>query len=135
MRIVIVDGQGGSIGRDIIKKIKSENIACAITAVGTNSAATAAMLKAGADIGATGQNAVKVAVRDADIIMGPIGIICADAIHGEITPAMASYIGRASGRKILIPVGGCNIEAVGCEDKKTSELINLAIEAIKRHTT
>jgi len=132
MKITVVDGQGGSIGRDIIKKIKAENINCEITAVGTNSVATAAMLKAGADIGATGQNAVKVAVKDADIIMGPIGIICADAIHGEITPAMASYIGRASGKKVLIPVNGCNIEAVGCEDKKTGELISIAIEKIKR---
>lgn len=98
--------------------------------MGTNTIATASMLKAGADNGATGENAVIVGARNADIIVGPIGIAIADSLLGEISPAMAVAIGQ-SNAKILIPVNKCNNIVIGVGDKTTSELIAEAIEKIK----
>lgn len=102
-----------------------------ITAVGTNIAATTCMLKAGASNGATGENAVIVGARNAEIIVGPIGIAIADSLLGEITPAMAVAVGQSQAKKILIPVNKCNNIVIGTEDKTTSELIAEAIEKIK----
>ena len=89
MKIVVIDGQGGNIGRRIVEEIKAKKIGCEILAIGTNSTATALMMKGGADVGATGENPVVLASRDADVIIGPIGIILADSMYGEITPRMA----------------------------------------------
>jgi prephenate dehydrogenase len=95
MTVLIVDGQGGGIGRQLVEAVKAAGIPCFITAVGTNTTATAAMLKAGADQAATGENAVVVCSRDADVIAGPVGIAIADSLLGEITPKMALAIGQS----------------------------------------
>ena len=103
MKIVVIDGQGGNIGKRIVEEIKASGIQSEVMAIGTNSTATAAMMKGGADIGATGENPVVLASRDADVIIGPIGIIMADSMYGEITPKMAEAVGASKARKILIP--------------------------------
>ena len=104
MKLVIIDGQGGKMGRTVIEQLKKNLPDLEIYAIGTNSIATSAMLKAGADYGATGENPVIVGARTADIIIGPIGIVIADALMGEITPSMATAIGQSPAYKILIPV-------------------------------
>ena len=126
MQILIVDGQGGKLGAELIKAIK-KNIECTVTAIGTNAIATENMLKAGADIAATGENPVIVACRKADAIIGPIGIVIADSLNGEITPLMAQSVGRADGVRILIPINRCDNLVAGIHDVNTKELINDAV--------
>lgn len=109
LQVLVIDGQGGGIGRQLVQAIKAACPSAAITAVGTNSAATAAMLRAGADSAATGENAVLVGCRRADVIAGPLGIVIADALLGEITPAMARAIGESDALKILVPTERCRI--------------------------
>ena len=93
-KIVVIDGQGGRLGQMVVEGIKKEGLTAELVAIGTNSSATAAMLKAGADAAATGENPVVVACRTADVIVGPIGIVAADSLLGEITPAMAVAVGQ-----------------------------------------
>lgn len=131
-RILIIDAQGGGIGRQMITAIKQRLVNVEITAVGTNSAATAAMLKAGADYAATGENPVIVGCRKNDVIIGPIGIVIADSLHGEITPAMAVAVGQSSARRILIPVNHCDNLVVGVSDYSVVRLIEEAIEELER---
>ena len=131
MRIVVIDGQGGGLGKQLVTNIKSELPDAEITAVGTNSVATGAMMKAGAHQGATGENAVVVCVRDADVIVGPMGIVIADALLGEITPKMAKAIGQAGAKRVLIPLNLCDNIIVGCQDQPMSKLVDEAIKAIK----
>lgn len=123
MNILIIDAQGGGIGKQVITAIKQNIPKAVITAVGTNTTATTVMLKAGADFGATGENAVIVGARKADIIIGPIGIIVADSMLGEITPAMAKAIGQSSAKRILIPVNHCDNIVVGIRNLSIKELI------------
>ena len=130
MKITVIDGQGGKMGRLLIENIKAARPQAEITAVGTNSMATAAMLKACPTHGATGENAVIVACRSAEVIIGPIGIVIADALYGEITPAMALAVGQSNARKILIPISKCNNYVAGVEDKSAAELIKAAVDAL-----
>ena len=128
MKILIIDGQGGRMGGLLAEKIKKASIPGAeIYALGTNSTATAAMLKAGADYGATGENPVLVNCRDADYIIGPLGIIAADALLGEVTPAMAVAVGRSQAMKILLPVNKCSQHVVGVGEYSMSELAEQAL--------
>lgn len=129
--VLIIDGQGGQLGRQMVEAVRKLIPGALITAVGTNSLATSAMLKAGADRGATGENAVIVCTRDADIIVGPVGIVIADSLLGEITPAMAVATGQSPAKKILLPVNKCNNIIIGVDGKTTSELIEDAITKIK----
>jgi hypothetical protein len=124
MKILVIDGQGGQLGAQIIKSVKSKIAGAEITAVGTNSAATLAMLKAGADNAATGENPVKVACRSADVIIGPVGIVIADSLFGEITPDMAVAIGQADAVRILVPMNKCENQVAGVPDLSTAALIN-----------
>ncbi len=130
MKIVIIDGQGGSIGKTIVEKMKMRLPALEITAIGTNSIATATMRKAGADHSATGENPILVACEDADLIVGTIGIIVANSLLGEITPAMASAIGRSKAQKILIPNNKCRVAVAGCREIPLGEAIDQAIELV-----
>lgn len=134
MKIVVIDGQGGRMGALLIEKlmnkIKASAISAEVIAIGTNSIATAAMLRAGADAGATGENPVIVACRDADYIIGPIGIIAADSLLGEVTPAMAAAVAAASAEKILLPVNKCKLHVVGTADKNVASLIEEAVDCI-----
>jgi hypothetical protein len=123
MKIAVIDGQGGRIGQMIVSAIKKEGISCNIRAIGTNSTATAAMLKAGAHQGATGENPVIIACRKADVIIGPIGIVIADAIFGEVTPKMAMAVGQADATRILMPVNRCDNLVAGVLDLSMSTLI------------
>ena len=129
MKIVVIDGQGGRIGKSIIEQLRSSGCTDEVLAVGTNSIATSAMLKAGADAGATGENPVVVAARDADVIVGPIGIIAADSMLGEITPAMADAIGRSRARKVLVPVNKC-FEVAGVREMSLSCYVEQAVNMI-----
>lgn len=135
MKVVIIDGQGGRIGQSLVEKIKEAKLSCDITAIGTNSAATAAMLKAGADRGATGENPVLVACRDADVIMGPLGIIAADSLMGEITADMAAAVARSSAMKVLLPVNMCNKIVAGTRSMTMSALIQEAVTQLKEMIT
>lgn len=107
MKIVVIDGQGGSIGRAIVEKLVERGFQDNIVCIGTNATATANMLKGGARQGATGENPVVVACRDASYILGPIGIVLADSMLGEITPEMARAVGSSNAHKLLIPVNKC----------------------------
>lgn len=130
MNILIIDGQGGGVGKQLVTAIKTKYEKCSITSIGTNSAATAAMLKAGADYAATGENAVIVGCRTADIIIGPIGIAIADSLLGEITPAMAAAVGQSKAKKLLIPVNNCNNMIVGIQDLTMNKLVQNVIEML-----
>ncbi len=127
-QVLIIDGQGGRIGRQLVEKIKAAQLPVTVTAVGTNSAATAAMLKGGADQGATGENAVVVNSRRADVIIGPVGIVICDALLGEITENMAAAVGRSDARKLLLPVNLCGNTVVGVPDLSISALLASALD-------
>lgn len=131
MKILVVDAQGGGIGKQLVTAIKKNFPDAAITAVGTNSTATSAMLKAGADFAATGENAVIVGCRKADVIVGPIGIVIADSLCGEITPAMALAIGQSAAKRILIPINHCDNVVVGVDNLNISDLIRNVIEQMQ----
>lgn len=131
MNIVIIDGQGGKLGRQLIESIKANYADVHITAIGTNTIATGNMLKGGADIGATGENAVVVNCRTADLIIGPIGIVITDSLFGEITPKMAEAVGQSSAQRILIPVNKCGNIIVGIPEVAFSKLIEMTLETIK----
>lgn len=131
MKIAIIDGQGGKIGQMIVNAIRKEGISCTIRAIGTNSTATAAMMKAGADEGATGENPVIVACRQADVIIGPIGILIADGLLGEITPAMAAAVGQSEATKLLLPLNLCRNIVVGTQSLPVSKLIEETVSALK----
>ncbi len=130
MKITVIDGQGGNIGKQLVRSIKDNFKDVMIRAVGTNSTATANMLKAGADEGATGENAVVTACRQADIIVGPIGIIIADALLGEVSEKMANAVARSKAQKVLIPLNRCDVLVAGAQDKATGELLDDALKLI-----
>ena len=132
MNILIIDGQGGQMGAQLIKAIQSRFSEVSITAVGTNAAATAAMLKAGAKQAATGENPVIVACRKADVIIGPIGIVIADSMYGEITPAMAVAVGQADAMRILIPVNKCENMIAGVGDVTMSVMLEDVIKKLEK---
>ncbi len=132
MNILVIDGQGGGMGRQLTESIKKTFPGVTVTAVGTNALATQAMLKAGADFGATGENAVVVGCRTADVILGPLGIVIADSLWGEITPAMAAAVGQSRAVRILLPVNQCNNQVAGVEDISVGKLIQNAMERIRR---
>lgn len=119
------------MGKQLVASIKANFPQHTVTAVGTNGMATAAMLKAGADSSATGENPVIVACRKADIIVGPVGIVIADAITGEVTPAMAKAVGQSNAKRILIPVNHCDNIVVGVTELSMSRLVEQAMEQIR----
>jgi prephenate dehydrogenase len=130
MNIVVIDGQGGRMGCQVIEGIRAAKLPVKVTAVGTNALATAAMLKAGADQGATGENAVVVQCRTADVIVGPIGITLADAMLGEITPAMATAVGSSNAARVLIPSDRCETYVVGVVPLSRKQQIDAAVAQV-----
>ena len=130
MTIMVMDGQGGRMGKSVVEQIRKRFPEDEILAIGTNSIATSAMLRAGADAAATGENSVLVACRTADVIVGPVGIVIADAMLGEITPAMARAVGQSLARRVLIPFETCNNIVVGAEGMSVSALLKKAVEAV-----
>lgn len=131
MNIVIIDGQGGQLGAQLVKEILAQFTDVNITAIGTNAAATAAMLKAGARNAATGENPVVVACRTADVIIGPLGIVIADSLLGEISARMALAVGRSAAVRILIPMNKCDNVVAGVGNQNTAALIADAIERLR----
>ena len=133
MNILIIDGQGGNIGYRVAKMVLEQIPNADVRVVGTNSTATSNMLKAGSDIqGATGENAVIVACRKADIIVGPVGIVIADALLGEVTPEMAKAVAQSNAVRVLIPFNRCDTVIAGTENISTSSLIDAAVKKIKQ---
>jgi hypothetical protein len=125
MKILVIDGQGGKLGAQIISLIKSKNNSnLEIIGVGTNAMASEAFLKAKADVVATGENPVIVCARDADVIIGPIGIVIADSLYGEITPAMALSVSQSKATKLLIPINKCNNIIVGITDNSMKNIFD-----------
>lgn len=129
-KITIIDGQGGKIGKTIIEQLKKMMPEQELYVIGTNALATAAMLKAGADYGATGENPCVVNAEDSDIIIGPIGIVIANALLGEITPKIATAVGASKAYKILIPMNKCNHYVVGCGDNGLAENIRIVCDKV-----
>lgn len=129
--IVVIDGQGGKMGAALTSQFKAALPEVRVIAVGTNSVATAAMLKAGADAGATGENPVVVNAAGADIVAGPMGIITANALYGEITPKMAAAVSESHAQKLLIPVTRCSVTVVGVEKLSLTDYVKLAGQKAK----
>ena len=131
MNILIIDGQGGALGAQLVREITDAFAGITLTAVGTNAVATAAMLKAGAKNAATGENPVIVAARRADVIIGPIGIVIADSLLGEVTPKMALAVGQSRAVRILIPMNKCDNLVAGIPQTSTAALIGDVMAKLK----
>ena len=130
-KIVVMDGQGGRLGAQLVEQLKAARLPAQVVAVGTNSIATSAMMKAGADAGATGENPVLVNCSDADAIFGPLGILAANALHGEVTPAMAEAVGKSAATKVLLPFGQCNLHIAGMPRLTQNEMVEKAVAQLR----
>lgn len=130
MKVLLIDGQGGKIGKELTEKIIDRFPSVELTCVGTNTIATSSMIKGGAKNAATGENAVIVGCRKADIIIGPIGIVIADSLLGEITPNMALAVGQSDATKILIPSTKCNNLVAGINKVSMTDLIDDVVNKI-----
>ena len=131
MNILVIDGQGGQLGGQLIRRLKENFKEVKIIAVGTNATATSSMLKAGADQAATGENPLIVACRKAEVIIGPIGIVIADSLLGEITPQMAVAVGQADTVRILLPINKCDNLVAGITDLSTAKILEDVILKLK----
>ena len=131
MNVLVIDGQGGGLGRQLVTALSAQCPDIRLVAVGTNSVAAQAMHKAGAQRAATGENAVVVNCRNADIIVGPIGIVIADALLGEITPAMAAAVCQSPARRVLVPINHCENIVVGVPDQPIGQLVAAAAQKVK----
>lgn len=132
MNILVMDAQGGGIGKQVVTAVRARFPDVTITAVGTNAAATTAMLRAGADEGATGENAAVVCCRRADVIIGPVGIVIADALLGEVTPRMAVAVGQSAAKRILIPVNHCANFIAGVADMSVGRLVDSVVTELEK---
>ena len=129
-RILVIDGQGGGVGKQLVKSIKEKVANATVIGIGINSIATSAMHKAGADIIATGENAIIVNSKKVDIIVGPIGIILTDALCGEVTSKISNAIATSSAKKVLIPFNNCDAIISGINNTSITYLIEDAIKKI-----
>ena len=132
MRAVVIDGQGGGLGRQVVAAVKGKYKDIEVVAIGTNATATQAMLKAGADVAATGENPLIVNVRNADVIIGPVGIVIADSLFGEITPKIAKAVGQSRARRLLIPVNLCSNIVIGVTNLSISVMVNGVLEELDK---
>lgn len=130
MKILLIDGQGGKIGKELTESILEKFPEVDLVTVGTNTIATSNMIKGGSKSAATGENAVIVGARTADLIVGPIGIVIADSLLGEITPAMALAVAQSSATKILIPMSKCNNMIAGIKSQSMSDLLSDVLSKI-----
>jgi hypothetical protein len=132
-QIAVIDGQGGGIGKNVVAQLKKEIPEIKILALGTNSTATAQMMKSGADAGATGENAIAVNVHKVDIIIGVVAILAADSMLGELTPTMAREIGASSALKLLIPLNRCGIQVAGTQNIQLPQAIQNIVQAVREY--
>jgi len=130
MIIVVVDGQGGGLGKILMEKLTAAGLDAELLGIGTNAAATAALSKGGAHQVATGENAVIYNAGRADIVVGGIGILCANAMMGEISPAMAAAISQSEAVKLLIPMSQCNLRFAGMQDQPLPVKLDNAVRDI-----
>lgn len=130
MKIMIMDGQGGGVGRSLVEELRAAYPEAELIAVGTNATATANMMKGGTTLGATGENAVVCNSSRVDVIVGPIGIVMANAMLGEITPKMAEAVASSGARILLLPMSRCNATVMGVESRKLSEYVKEAVEKV-----
>jgi len=135
MKILVIDGQGGGVGKALVEGLKKRAPAQPILALGTNAMATAGMLKAGADQGATGESAIVYNCRDADLILGPIGIVLAYSMLGEVSPAIAQAVGESRAARILIPIGKCRTRIAGLGEITLASAIESAVDEAVRLTS
>lgn len=135
MQIAVIDGQGGGLGKSLTERLVKAFPEATVLALGTNSIATEAMRKAGAHIGATGENAICYNAVRADVIVGGAGIIAANSMHGELSPAMAAAVAESDALKVLIPLNRCNLRIAGVTTEKLSDLIDNAVKLIQERLT
>ena len=128
MKIVVIDGQGGRLGKLLVEAVKDRIPQAEVLAVGTNGIATATMQTAGADYVATGENPVVRGVMDADVVLGPLGIVVAHSILGEVTPRIAEAVGGCRGKKILIPMNSCGVSVAGTQEMGLAGYVKLAAD-------
>ena len=129
--VVVVDGQGGGMGRGLVESIKKKWPKLHVRAVGTNPLATSAMLRAGADDGATGENAVVFNARQADLLLGPIGILTPNGLLGEVSPAMAGAVGASEAVKILLPSQRCSIRLAAGDPQPLQFYLDQALRLLE----
>lgn len=131
LRVMVVDGMGGRIGQEIVSRLRTAfGAGVELLAVGTNSTATAAMMKAGANRGATGENAVRITVREADVVIGPLSVLIPDSMMGEVTPLMAESLALSSARKVMLPLTNPRIDLVGITKNPLPHLMDEAIALV-----
>ena len=135
MKLLVIDGQGGGVGKALVEALKKRLPEQSILALGTNAMATAGMLKAGADLGATGESAIVYNCRDADLILGPIGIVLAYSMLGEVSPAIAQAVGESRAARILIPIGKCRTRIAGLGEITLASAIESAVDEAVRLTS
>ncbi len=133
MTILVIDGQGGNLGKQLVQKLLARFSEIDLIAVGTNSLATESMLKAGAKKAATGENAIAVCSAKADIIVGPLGIVLADALLGEVTQKAAAAVSNSEALRVLIPVSKCETLVAGINNVSVAELIDDAMMKIESY--
>ncbi len=131
MRVAVIDGQGGGIGKLIVEKIRKALPETEIIALGTNALATSLMLKAGANEGASGENAIKVNAPRVDVIAGPLSILVANAMLGELTPTMAASIAQSDALKILLPLTRSRVEVIGAGNEPLPHQVDLLIQRLQ----
>ncbi|WP_249029526.1 DUF3842 family protein [Tannockella kyphosi] len=132
MEVVVIDGQGGGLGRAIVEALKASKLNCIVIGVGTNSIATSNLRKGGADFVATGENAIMYNAKNANIIIGPIGIAFSNSMYGEISPAMAHAINESEATKYLLPISKCSAKIIGTTQKPMNEYIQELIEILEK---
>ena len=132
MKITVIDAQGGGMGKQVVSAVRKAYPEIEIIAIGTNSIAASVMLKAGANRAAAGENAVVVASRSADVIIGPIGIVIADSLLGEVTPKMAVSIAQSTAKKLFIPFNHCDNYIVGINDLSMKTLIKSLLDELDK---
>ena len=134
MKIAVIDGQGGGIGKHLTEKVRKElGASIEIIALGTNSVATSIMLKAGANEGATGESAIVYTVNQVDMITGTLSLLVANSMLGEFTPAMAAAVSQSKAMKMLLPIGRNRVEIIGVEQEPLPHLIDLLISNLKQY--
>ncbi len=131
-KILVIDGQGGRLGGELVEKLLNCDGDFEIIAIGTNASATESMIKAGAKMCATGENPVVFNSKTADIIVGPIGIVIANSLLGEVTPKMSIAVGESPAKKILIPINKCDNFVITSQTNNFKELVDMAIEKVIR---
>jgi NAD(P)-dependent dehydrogenase (short-subunit alcohol dehydrogenase family) len=134
MKVAVIDGQGGGIGKHITEKIRKElGASIEIIALGTNSVATSMMLKAGANEGATGESAIIYTVNEVDVVTGTLSLLVANSMLGEFTPAMAAAVSKSSALKVLLPIGRNRVEVIGVQQEPLPHLIDMLVKNLKKY--